>query len=144
MCQRTFKYSNVLKISRSVLNGRTKNNGMKCFGYCIILLLLNFFFFFFFFFLLLLLLLLLLFSVVHCPNGCFHHGECLGAVCFCYPGWTGEDCSKFHCHDLHNCSGNGECMGPNVCKCYPGYLVGLLLFAILMGQTANCCFWQYL
>lgn len=51
----------------------------------------------------------------------------MGAVCFCYPGWTGEDCSKFHCHDLQNCSGNGECMGPNVCKCYPGYLVGLLL-----------------
>ena len=68
-----------------------------------------------------------LFSVVHCPNGCFHHGECVGAVCFCYQGWTGEDCSKFHCHDLHNCSGNGKCMGPNVCKCYPGYLVGLLL-----------------
>ena len=111
MCKRTFKYSNVLKISHSVLNGRTKNNGMKCFDSCIILL-------------------LLLFSVVHCPNGCFHHGECVGAVCFCYPGWTGEDCSKFHCHDLHNCSGNGECMGPNVCKCYPGYLVGLLLFAI--------------
>ena len=68
-----------------------------------------------------------LFSVFHCPNGCFHNGECVGAVCFCYQGWTGEDCSKFHCHDLHNCSGNGECMGPNVCKCYPGYLVGLLL-----------------
>ena len=125
MCKRTFKYSNVLKINHSVLNGRTKNNGMKCLDSCIILLLL-------------LLLLLFFFSVVHCPNGCFHHGECVGAVCFCYPGWTGEDCSKFHCHDLHNCSGNGECMGPNVCKCYPGYLVGLLLFATRMGQTANC------
>ena len=31
----------------------------------------------------------------------------------------------FHCYDLHNCSGNGECMGPNVCKCFPGYLVSL-------------------
>ena len=66
--------------------------------------------------------------VIHCPNGCFHNGDCIGATCFCYPGWTGEDCSKFHCHDLHNCSGNGECMGPNVCKCYPGYLVSVFSF----------------
>ena len=78
-----------------------------------------------------------LFSVFHCPNGCFHNGECVGAVCFCYQGWTGEDCSKFHCHDLHNCSGNGECMGPNVCKCYPGYLVGLLLFCIAVRRGNN-------
>ena len=78
-----------------------------------------------------------LFSVFHCPNGCFHNGECVGAVCFCYQGWTGEDCSKFHCHDLHNCSGNGECMGPNVCKCYPGYLVRLLLFCIAVRRGNN-------
>ena len=73
----------------------------------------------------------------------------MGAVCFCYPGWTGEDCSKFHCHDLHNCSGNGECMGPNVCKCYPGYLVGLLLLhcnskktdsKLLMGEISIRCY----
>lgn len=61
----------------------------------------------------------------------------MGAVCFCYQGWTGEDCSKFHCHDLHNCSGIGECMGPNVCKCYPGYLVGLLLFCIAVRRGNN-------
>ena len=61
--------------------------------------------------------------VHHCPNGCFHNGDCIGAICFCYPGWTGEDCSQFHCRDLHNCSGNGECIGPNACKCHPGYLV---------------------
>ena len=69
--------------------------------------------------------------VIHCPNSCFHNGDCIGATCFCYPGWTGEDCSKFHCHDLHNCSGNGECMGPNACKCYPGYLVSEVFFSVL-------------
>ena len=143
MGKRTFKYSNVLKISHSVLTGRTKNNGMKCFDSCIIILLsllLLLLLILLLILLLLLLLLLLLFSVVHCPNGCFHHGECVGAVCFCYPGWTGEDCSKFHCHDLHNCSGNGECMGPNVCKCYPGYLVGLLLFCNLNGTDGKLLF----
>ncbi|XP_022809251.1 uncharacterized protein LOC111346215 [Stylophora pistillata] len=75
--------------------------------------------------------------VIHCPNSCFHNGDCIGATCFCYPGWTGEDCSKFHCHDLHNCSGNGECMGPNVCKCYPGYL-GLGCTYSFCGKYESC------
>ena len=76
------------------------------------------------------------FIVIHCPNSCFHNGDCIGATCFCYPGWTGEDCSKFHCYDLHNCSGKGECMGPNVCKCYPGYLVSAFLFNFIVAL--NC------
>ena len=63
--------------------------------------------------------------VINCPNGCFHNGDCVGSVCFCYRGWTGEDCSKFHCEDLHGCSGSGECVGPNVCLCYAGFMVGL-------------------
>ena len=63
--------------------------------------------------------------VIRCPNGCFHNGDCVGATCFCYRGWTGRDCSQFHCNDVHNCSGNGRCVGPNVCKCLPGFLVGL-------------------
>ncbi|KAL9982165.1 hypothetical protein ACROYT_G010976 [Oculina patagonica] len=60
--------------------------------------------------------------VIHCPNACYHNGECVGAICHCYRGWTGEDCSQFHCPDLHDCSERGECVGPNVCKCYPGFL----------------------
>ncbi|XP_022808829.1 uncharacterized protein LOC111345812 [Stylophora pistillata] len=75
--------------------------------------------------------------VIHCPNSCFHNGDCIGAICFCYPGWTGEDCSKFDCHDLHDCSGNGECMGPNVCKCYPGYL-GLGCTYSFCGKYKSC------
>ncbi|XP_022804999.1 uncharacterized protein LOC111342215 isoform X2 [Stylophora pistillata] len=75
--------------------------------------------------------------VIHCPNSCFHNGDCIGATCFCHPGWTGEDCSKFHCHDLHNCSGNGQCMGPNVCKCYPGYL-GIGCTFSFCGKYESC------
>ena len=28
-------------------------------------------------------------------------------------------------------------MGPNVCKCYPGYLVGLRLFAVSKGTDGK-------
>lgn len=69
------------------------------------------------------------FSVIDCPNACFYNGDCVGAVCVCYRGWTGRDCSKFHCDDLRNCSGQGECVGPNVCKCYPGFMVGRSLWS---------------
>ena len=36
-------------------------------------------------------------------------------------------------------------MGPNVCKCYPGYLVGLLLFALqfegeIMLEISKSCY----
>ncbi|PFX25774.1 Tenascin-X [Stylophora pistillata] len=61
-------------------------------------------------------------AVIRCPNGCFHKGDCVVATCFCYRGWTGQDCSQYHCNDVHNCSGNGECLGPNICKCKPGFL----------------------
>ena len=78
--------------------------------------------------------------VMHCPNACFHNGECLGAVCHCYRGWTGVDCSHFHCPDLHDCSERGECVGPNVCKCYPGFLVGLhsIVSINVHAGTHNC------
>ncbi|XP_048576746.1 uncharacterized protein LOC5510655 isoform X3 [Nematostella vectensis] len=61
-------------------------------------------------------------AVVRCPNGCFHNGDCIGSTCFCYRGWTGHDCSQFHCRDVHECSGFGTCVGPNVCKCMTGFL----------------------
>ncbi|XP_028408108.1 uncharacterized protein LOC114530701 [Dendronephthya gigantea] len=61
-------------------------------------------------------------AVTHCPNGCFHNGDCVGTTCFCYRGWTGRDCSQFHCNEANNCSGNGLCIGPNACKCSVGFL----------------------
>jgi hypothetical protein len=62
-----------------------------------------------------------MFLVIRCPNGCFHNGDCIGSTCFCYRGWTGEACSKHHCRDVHDCSGFGACVGPNVCKCISGF-----------------------
>ena len=62
-------------------------------------------------------------TVIRCPNNCFHNGDCVGTTCFCYKGWTGHDCSNFTCRDVRDCSGRGECVGPNVCRCLPGLMV---------------------
>ena len=60
-------------------------------------------------------------SVVLCKNNCFLNGICFGTFCLCDAGWTGEDCSIFHCDDVNNCFGNGVCVGPNQCRCNPGW-----------------------
>ena len=33
----------------------------------------------------------------------------------------GEDCSRFHCDDVNQCSGHGACVGANQCRCSPGW-----------------------
>ena len=38
--------------------------------------------------------------------------------CVCESGWEGEDCAKPKCDE--ECNGNGECVGPNLCKCKDG------------------------
>ncbi|KAF0992216.1 hypothetical protein HZS_289 [Henneguya salminicola] len=39
-------------------------------------------------------------------------------ICICYPGYTGTVCQTWYCE--HECHGNGECIGPNQCRCrYP-------------------------
>ncbi len=43
---------------------------------------------------------------------------CLAAKCGCYPGFTGEDCSKRVCEK--GCNGHGKCTD-GVCECEPGY-----------------------
>ncbi|KAI8265434.1 3-phytase [Colletotrichum sp. SAR11_239] len=39
--------------------------------------------------------------------------------CACFAGFTGDKCDAFQCTD--NCSGRGECVGPNQCKCQDGW-----------------------
>lgn len=53
--------------------------------------------------------------------GC-ENGACsdIGDLCFCDPGWKGEDCDEFTCKDVNDCN-NGTCIGPNACRCNPGW-----------------------
>ncbi|KAH7396393.1 hypothetical protein BKA66DRAFT_409746 [Pyrenochaeta sp. MPI-SDFR-AT-0127] len=39
--------------------------------------------------------------------------------CSCFPGSSGDDCSKTTCES--DCSGHGKCDGPNVCECKDGW-----------------------
>lgn len=39
--------------------------------------------------------------------------------CECFAGFSGDKCQKNTCVD--DCSGNGKCVGPNVCKCKQGW-----------------------
>lgn len=39
--------------------------------------------------------------------------------CECFAGFTGASCAKYTCQD--KCSGHGNCIGPNVCKCDKGW-----------------------
>ncbi|KAF9873802.1 3-phytase [Colletotrichum karsti] len=54
-------------------------------------------------------------------DACSGNGYCqenaLG--CACFAGLTGDKCDQFQCTD--NCSGRGECIGPNQCKCEAGW-----------------------
>ncbi|KAI8309194.1 hypothetical protein K4K61_001968 [Colletotrichum sp. SAR11_59] len=54
-------------------------------------------------------------------DACSGNGYCeenaLG--CACFAGFTGDKCDVFQCTD--NCSGRGECVGPNQCKCQDGW-----------------------
>jgi 3-phytase len=39
--------------------------------------------------------------------------------CSCFSGWQGKTCNTYTCED--DCSGHGECVGPNRCKCEAGW-----------------------
>ncbi|MDD9941317.1 MAG: thrombospondin type 3 repeat-containing protein [Myxococcales bacterium] len=56
--------------------------------------------------------------------GC-KHGTCseFGGLCLCERGWKGEDCDDFTCRDVNDCN-KGRCIGPNACRCEPGWESG--------------------
>jgi 3-phytase len=56
-------------------------------------------------------------------EACSKNGYCLksgkSTDCQCFVGFKGKSCDKIQCVD--DCSGNGKCVGPNICKCEPGW-----------------------
>ncbi|KDN60188.1 putative phytase [Colletotrichum sublineola] len=54
-------------------------------------------------------------------DACSGNGYCQvkGTGCDCFAGFTGDKCDVFQCTD--NCSGRGECVGPDQCKCEDGW-----------------------
>ncbi|KAL5324575.1 hypothetical protein ACEPPN_009121 [Leptodophora sp. 'Broadleaf-Isolate-01'] len=56
-------------------------------------------------------------------NECSLSGFCekkrSGTTCSCFAGFAGASCKSFICTD--NCSGHGECVGANECKCEAGW-----------------------
>ena len=50
---------------------------------------------------------------------CSYHGFNDVTRCSCFAGFIGSDCSDTTC--ANDCSDQGECAGPNVCKCEDGW-----------------------
>ena len=42
--------------------------------------------------------------------------------CACDYGWAGVSCALPDCPAVNQCSGKGECVASNVCRCYKGFL----------------------
>ena len=79
---------------------------------------------------------MVVYCIGDCPNGCSLHGSCDRQTlsCLCNRGWSGDDCSEFHCNDVNSCSGYGYCVGPNQCRCRVGWRVSVVVF-LCNGQA---------
>lgn len=55
-----------------------------------------------------------------CKNDCSDHGFCLDNMCYCIPGFYGEDCSLSNKKCINNCSEKGECVN-GICICQDNY-----------------------
>ena len=51
--------------------------------------------------------------------------------------YVGDYCYSYHCHDVNNCGGNGECVGPNQCKCRDGW-IGRACSSSFCPQYTSC------
>ncbi|KAI9158077.1 3-phytase [Paramyrothecium foliicola] len=63
----------------------------------------------------------------YCLNGSSESGQCQ-----CFAGSTGDNCQEITC--TNDCSGRGQCIGPNVCKCDAGW--GGLACAFLVVEPS--------
>ena len=44
-----------------------------------------------------------------------------GGACKCFIGWKGLTCAQPSCRLNDDCSGNGDCIAPDICACKPGF-----------------------
>ena len=59
-------------------------------------------------------------------------------TCACDFGWTGASCALPDCSAVDQCSGKGECVSSNQCRCYPGFAGANCSEVADCGIFANC------
>lgn len=59
-------------------------------------------------------------------------------VCSCDYGWTGASCALPNCENVNHCSGKGECVAIDNCRCYPGYIGTNCSELADCNELANC------
>ena len=59
-------------------------------------------------------------------------------TCACDLGWTGASCALPDCSAVDQCSGKGECVSSNQCRCYPGFAGANCSEVADCGIFANC------
>ena len=59
-------------------------------------------------------------------------------TCACDNGWTGGSCALPDCATVNQCSGKGECVSSNLCRCYPGFIGTNCSELAGCSELANC------
>lgn len=58
--------------------------------------------------------------------------------CACDYGWAGVSCALPDCPAVNQCSGKGECVASNLCRCYTGFLGASCSEVADCSEFANC------